>query len=274
MEMVKKLVLVSFVMGFVVSCGTLPVDTEVQSAEEEVAVISSLVMSTTSGDVMVKLVEAFDHEHFYRGYTRERRFVIRVKNIAYNKTVFVRHKMANGVWTNLKASYKAPAGNGWETWELFLNSTSDLIVTNLADEFVLGYTVSGSTYWDNNAGQNYRLAKNAGPLLGRGVMVSAVYLYNAGNGAVDVRNVGYTKEVTIVYTTNNWKTVHTVQASYAGPRVYYGYSAFDNPNIYGVERWYFFVPSFYGQTLQYAVKYTVNGQTYWDNNEGANYTVR
>jgi len=144
----------------------------------------------------------------------------------------------------------------------------------MADEFVVGYTVNGQTYWDNNGGQNYRLAKNAGPLLGRDVMVSAVYLYSAGNGAVDVRNVGYSKVVEVVYTTNNWKTVMVAQASYGGSRIYYGYSSFDNPNQYGVERWYFFLPSFAGKEVKYAISYKVNGQTYWDNNEGLNYTAK
>lgn len=277
MNFVKKLVLVGFLGGVVVSCATVPAgEKKTENGVEETtsSAFSSVSLSTSSSSSMVKLVEAFDHEHFYRGYMRERRFVIRVKNIAYQKQVFVHHKLTNGTWTNLQAEYRGPAGNGWETWELGFNSVYNPLMGMIADEFVIGYTVSGQTYWDNNGGQNYRLAKNAGPLLGKEMMVAAVYLYTAGNGAVDVRNIGYAKEVTVVYTTNNWKHTLTASASYAGPRVYYGYSSFDNPNMYGVERWYFFIPSFYGQTVQYAVKYTVNGQTYWDNNEGANYTVR
>lgn len=274
MRMVKKWWLMVLLVGGIVSCSAVSESEKQETVTENRGISSSVSMTTSaSSGAMVKLVEAFDHEHNYRGYARERRFVIRVKNIAYQKNVFVRQKLTNGAWENYTARYVAPAGNGWETWECSLRSVSDN-VNEMAEEFVIGYTVSGQTYWDNNAEQNYRLARNAGPLLGKSVMVAAVYLYKSGNGAVDVRNIAYTKDVTIVYTTNNWVTTLTAKASYAGPRVHYGYSTFDNPNIHGTERWYFFLPSFQGQTVQYAVKYTVNGQTYWDNNEGANYTVR
>jgi len=276
MKMGKTMVLVILMCAGVVSCATMPSQEASPSSEgAQTTTVSPRVMASSgSSSPMVKLIEAFDHEHTYRGYLRERRYVIRVKNIAYTKQVFVHQKLTNGTWTNLYAQYKSPAGNGWETWELSLNSASDPIVSMIADAFVIGYTVSGQTYWDNNNGQNYFLAKNAGPLLGNGIMVAAVYLYSGGNGAIDVKNIAYAKDVTVVYTTNNWQSTMTATASYAGSRVYYGYSTFDNPNRYGVERWYFFLPSFSGRTVQYAVRYTVSGVTYWDNNEGANYTVR
>jgi len=81
---------------------------------------------------------------------------------------------------------------------------------------------------------------------------------------VYVKNLGYHKNIEIVYTTDNGATWNTASASYKTTFV-------NNPDktdeLWSAE---FDVPA--GTTeVEYAVKYEVNGQTYWDNNFGENY---
>lgn len=80
-------------------------------------------------------------------------------------------------------------------------------------------------------------------------------------GSVEVKNLAYAKEVAVVYSLNGgtWREAF---AGYSGAL----------PN--NVERWSFKVPSVtYGPTVQFAVRYRVAGQEFWDNNGGADYRI-
>ena len=76
-------------------------------------------------------------------------------------------------------------------------------------------------------------------------------------GIVEVKNIAYAKTVSIHYTEGNnvWKDF---AASYVGP------------STPGKELWSFNITT--GKAPQFAIAYTVNGSTYWDNNGGADYT--
>ncbi|CAH1223239.1 hypothetical protein PAECIP111893_04938 [Paenibacillus plantiphilus] len=78
-------------------------------------------------------------------------------------------------------------------------------------------------------------------------------------GAVEVENLAYQKKVTVVYNAGNqgWKEF---QAQYLGKT---------EGNL---EAWTFKLenPDFANKRIQFAIKYEVNGQTYWDNNNGYN----
>ena len=76
-------------------------------------------------------------------------------------------------------------------------------------------------------------------------------------GYARVANIGYAKEVFAHCTTDEWKTVTNVYAQYV--------SSSEN-----TDRFSFQLPEF---TTHFALGYEVNGQTYWDNNDGNNYTV-
>ncbi|KAI1233499.1 hypothetical protein IHE44_0004680 [Lamprotornis superbus] len=59
------------------------------------------------------------------------------------------------------------------------------------------------------------------------------------SGTIQVRNVAFEKQVSVRYTFNQWESIHELST-----------------------------------LLQFAARYQVNGQEYWDNNRGKNYTLR
>jgi hypothetical protein len=82
------------------------------------------------------------------------------------------------------------------------------------------------------------------------------------DGAVFVQDLAYDKIVTIRYTTDDWATYSDAEAFYTGPKS--GTS----------ERWGFYVDLPVDATaVEYAIAYTVLGETSWDNNIGANYSI-
>lgn len=81
------------------------------------------------------------------------------------------------------------------------------------------------------------------------------------NGFVCVKNLSYAKKVTIHYSydnTNQWKDV---SATYL------------KTNTDGYEVWQFKIPDDYSGNCKFCIKYETNGQAYWDNNNGNNYSV-
>lgn len=84
-------------------------------------------------------------------------------------------------------------------------------------------------------------------------------------GYVEVENIAYEKKVTIHYSFDGveWDDC---EAEYYKP-TWGNYEAwkFETPTK---------VPSYRGSlTVKFAIKYEVNGQTYWDNNNGQNYSI-
>jgi hypothetical protein len=77
-------------------------------------------------------------------------------------------------------------------------------------------------------------------------------------GTVEVQNLAYAKSVGVAYKATYSGAWATAQASYLAP------------SNGGKELWAFDVPV---AATQFAVFYTVNGQTSWDNNGGADYHV-
>ncbi|HEX3017561.1 MAG TPA: hypothetical protein VHP31_06885 [Caproicibacter sp.] len=85
--------------------------------------------------------------------------------------------------------------------------------------------------------------------------------YDGYTGYVAIKNLAYEKNVTIHYT-NNGSDWHDAAASYV--------KADPNDPDYEIWQFSFLMP---GSPLTFAVEYQVNGQTYWDNNDGNNYYV-
>jgi len=85
-------------------------------------------------------------------------------------------------------------------------------------------------------------------------------------GTIRVQNVGFHKSVSLMYTTNEWARQTELEAEYLQGSCD-GYS----------DKFTFFLsvaqPSV-GQRLQFCIRYTVNDQKYWDNNEGRNYVFQ
>lgn len=89
------------------------------------------------------------------------------------------------------------------------------------------------------------------------------------SGVVRVANVAFDKQLSILYSTDGWNTPGTeVIASYLpgsndGATDRFAFVLEPPPNVTAVA----------GARLEFAVAYTAGGQTYWDNNAGANYGV-
>lgn len=87
--------------------------------------------------------------------------------------------------------------------------------------------------------------------------------YSSVSGYVDVKNLNYQKSVTIHWTDNNGATWNDKAAVYLS-------TATDNSvNKFGFDMQ--IAPA--SQQVKFSIKYVVNGQTYWDNNNGQNYVL-
>ncbi|MCX7923982.1 MAG: CBM21 domain-containing protein [Clostridia bacterium] len=188
---------------------------------------------------------------------------IQVENLAYNKSVVVCYTNGDGVWKEVAAKYTAPASGNYERWYF---ETSAAAASTF--QFAVKYVVNGQTYWDNNNGSNYSLSyysANRAALGESNVVLGNANKDNYGlHGNIYLKNIASTKVVKVRYTTDNWVTWNEVNASYL--------STAEG----GIEVWNFDVykPTSTTQaTFKFAISYTVNGVTYWDNNFGLNYTV-
>uniref|UniRef100_UPI00398E95BB protein phosphatase 1 regulatory subunit 3E n=1 Tax=Pristiophorus japonicus TaxID=55135 RepID=UPI00398E95BB len=85
-------------------------------------------------------------------------------------------------------------------------------------------------------------------------------------GTVRVSNLAYEKQVVVRYTLNQWTSSVDIAASYTaqapdGQTDFFSFKLV-TPVFLDV-----------GGTLQFAIRYTVAGQEYWDNNGGSNYQL-
>lgn len=199
-----------------------------------------------------------------------------VANLGPVKSVYAHVKNIDGQWIDVPLQYHSSSGAGKEIWKGYWFAHG-----NWDAEYALKYEVNGRTYWDNNQGRNYRQGADTGSLLRDGLNVLNRYepvvrasWDNQLHGSVTVRNLGPAKNVAVVYSTDGWRTSQVVQAYYNPAYWNSGYSAAPNPNAYGAEEWTYQLPLGEASRLELAVSYTVNGQTFWDNNQGQNYSVR
>lgn len=77
-------------------------------------------------------------------------------------------------------------------------------------------------------------------------------------GVIDVLNIAYEKQVNVVFYSRALGQWTSAPATYVGP------------GQNGTEGWAFRAPA----TTEFAISYTVQGQTYWDNNFGQNYHLQ
>jgi hypothetical protein len=213
-----------------------------------------------------------------------------IENIAHEKDVIIHYSVENGEWQQKnwgRFGFVQPAPEpGKEVWSFNINLPSvnyDSAWTGLEIEpweavdveFAIEYRVAGSTYWDNNGGNNYKIS-SAGignnystAALGRSLVAKERYVEPINSRdyydkvRVAVANIGYEKDVSIVYSTNDWLTTELLLAEYDG-------SSADGTID-------FFIADLPGYSsydcLQYAISYEVNGTTMWDNNFGNNYKL-
>ncbi|MFP2928731.1 endonuclease [Pyxidicoccus sp. 3LG] len=244
------------------------------------ALVAGLALGLTSAPALaaeeIRLLKAHSAVSSRYGMSwQDVTYTLLVKNLAYEKFVYVYQKEPDGTWVNLPGSYVGPAGPGVEIWKVTrqYQNFGEAPEASRDLEFVPRLVVGGTFYWDNNWGANYHLGRNDGPMLhNTHVLVDSSFWRNNGDldVSIDVKNLAYTKNVTVVYTTDNWATSHEAPAGFVSGYTY-AYSYIQSPNVKNVERWVAHVPGITGTTLQFYVRYEVNGQTYWDSNFGHNY---
>ncbi|NWV27628.1 PPR3D phosphatase, partial [Origma solitaria] len=91
------------------------------------------------------------------------------------------------------------------------------------------------------------------------------------SGTIQVRNVAFEKQVSVRYTFNQWESLHEVCA-----RWHRSIPEQNGQDEVDVFTFFLPVPPFLLQLstlVQFAARYRVNGQEYWDNNRGKNYTL-
>ncbi|KAK9764935.1 hypothetical protein K7432_007127 [Basidiobolus ranarum] len=95
-------------------------------------------------------------------------------------------------------------------------------------------------------------------------------------GTLQVQNLAFRKVVAVRYTFDFWRTVEEVVADFKESPVK------PCPQFVGIDRFSFtinlenrvsFSPTSPKKTMFFAVRYQVNNQEYWDNNDGMNYQV-
>jgi len=236
----------------------------------------------------VQLVKAWNSYSFYRGFnTWTRKFTVKVANLNYDKSVSIYHEKVDGNWEEIPLSYSMSLDNGDEIWEGQYRYYAYTPGKIYEDEFVVKYDVNNTTYWDNNNNNNYKIEEKqigsffAEPDLNVSVDSDFDRLYTSFDGVTttlnivaDVRNISPTKEVQVVYTTDGWETERYFSLAYTK----YWYNSYDyvltSPNPFNVERWTGSVTiDEEVDDIEYAVVYKVNGQQYWDNNYGQNYSI-
>ncbi len=235
----------------------------------------SFVGSAFASSNEVKLIDSdisVIYKNGYVGFSGD----IEVANLGASKSVTVHYTPDNVNWYDASASYVGPTDSTHEKWHflIYTNDSTNAQHTELKNlhslKFAVKYVVNNQTYWDNNGGANYYNEVNSNyPLTS--IILGVPNVLNANSklsdgafsGNIYVKNLSPVKNVKVVYTTDNWATTHEGNASY-------GYSL---NNFNSVEDWTysFNVPG--ATNVQYAISYTVGGQTYWDNNYGHNYSV-
>ncbi|XP_067905204.1 protein phosphatase 1 regulatory subunit 3E [Heterodontus francisci] len=86
-------------------------------------------------------------------------------------------------------------------------------------------------------------------------------------GVIRVLNIAYEKQVVVRYTLNQWNSFIDLAACYTA------HSEGSQTDTFSFK---LIAPVFLdaGGTLQFAIRYLVAGQEYWDNNKGSDYQVR
>jgi hypothetical protein len=195
-------------------------------------------------------------------------FSVLVDNLAFDKQVSILAHDGTG-WNFHTCAFSASTPDNGEIWTAQLGSPA-------IDQFVVAYQVLGQSFWDNNGAANYLLDIAAAEskdgtntvALNANVLVEGYFAGSTGILSVNLllRDLNSTKQVGLVYTTDGWTTFHTVSGLFQDR-----YAPFSRPSQPNAESWQLSAPVGIGQHGQFAVFYSVNGTTFWDNNFGVNY---
>ncbi|MFD2564024.1 MULTISPECIES: hypothetical protein [Aquimarina] len=249
----------------------------VSDIEQMDSEMKSIELSEKASSDNVKLLSAWTANRSSPVHTNyQRKFKVKVKNLAYQKEVTIHHATYSGDWVDIPLTYEQSIGNDEEIWVGEVTPDYELY----SDEFVVKYTVNGETYWDNNNGKNYSMLVNVGGYLSPEIDIELNKSFTRSTGlsfAINAnvkRNYGAAVTAEVIYTTDGWATKNTIPLSYQRYfRVGYAHYIM-SPNQFDVDIYSatIRVPDEV-KSIEFAIVYKVNGQEYWDNNYGNNYTL-
>jgi len=209
-------------------------------------------------------------------------FFMQVENDSYDKRVDVVWSGEDGIWQTLPASYHSNSGHAKEYWQArihFHPAPDKSLPGNI--EFGLRYRASNAEHWDNNQGLNYSSQADSGIMLAGAVPVLNIdFASKLDDGqknipiTVAVDGFDPADKVTVHWTTDNWQ--HTQITLCHLKRNCWDKAALSNarnPNQYGVAIWKTWLRIGQAFRLEYSISVERNGQLFWDNNHGLNYSL-
>lgn len=216
--------------------------------------ISENEVAVQASDSPVKMYYC-DHVINWRGSVQYIVYFQIDANSARNKAAYVHYSTSSGEWADAEATYVTHLDNNTEIWKATVSGFA------VGDEYAIKYVGDGQIYWDNNNGNNY----TPSDVLGQAnIIVDRLQYQSAGSYTIRVivKNLAYNKVVKVKYTQDNWVSYQEVTLNYI--------SNYNNTNF---EVWSVTLNLDENKmdSFQYCVCLEANGQTYWDNNFGANY---
>ena len=213
--------------------------------------VSGNTITAKASESPVKLY-SLEGQTVYHGISGYNVYIQIESGSAANKSVSIQY--SNGsTWSETNATFYTNLNSETEIWRATLSGAG-------LTEFKIKYVGDNITYWDNNG--NTRQFSN--PLGEANVQAlrTGCKVYSCYDIYAAIKNIAYTKEVKVRYTQNNWATYQEANLQY-------------DHTITGTdtEIWKTTLSLDSDQmgNFQYCISYQVNGQTYWDNNFGANY---
>ncbi len=192
--------------------------------------------------------------HFAKYGGRSFEVFIKTTGNASDEKVTVHYQYySDSEWLDAKAVYMETLSDGSKIWRAYFSSFSC--------KYAIKYEADGEVYWDNNNGNDY----DGSEIIGSApVAVERLgYQYDYSNFKINavVKNFAYNKNVVVRYTTDGWKTYKEQNLSY------------NKTNTDGSETWTtsINVKDVVSDDFEYAIRYEVNGNTYWANYCGDNY---
>jgi hypothetical protein len=280
----KRLLLGLLVLAVFFSCSNAILDPSQDSSTLNQSPELALNLAALDDDpIQVLTIEDIARGH-YGIPSRSVRFLLRVKNLGYDKSITVYGELSDGSWDDLSnsATYIGSADPGFELWTVTAAWNAYYGTPSFGDEFTIRYEVNGETYWANNDGVNYQSESHSGYQLtddAGNVRLSSAYHYSYNNSvsiSAVLKNIAYDKVVKVRYSYDNWNSYSESELSHSP---YWGYSytsPVPSPNTHGIELWNttFSLPAGIApEDVKFAISYEVNGEKYWDNNFEQDYSL-
>lgn len=216
---------------------------------------SNMTVTANAADLPVKMYYC-DRVINWRGSIQYTVYIQVAANSATQKAVYVHYDAGSNQWQDVAASYVTNLNSNTEIWKATVSGFG------VGSKYAIKYIGDSTTYWDNNNGNDYLISD----ILGQAnVIVTRLQYQNPSSYEINavVKNLAYDKAVTVYYTQDNWATSQKASLNYSSDYIsnsnYENWTVTLNLNENNMD------------SFHYYVTYQVNGQTYIDNNFGANY---